>query len=227
VPDRFLQITGLIQPVSFTVDDANNVVFIAEKAGTIKVASSLNANTATLAADLSSRVYSEGDLGLTSVAHHGDYLYATYSVLNGTLANTCNSDLGECYAYGRLSRFPIAFSANRTVTIDTLHEEIVVDGRQNGTTRVCAQFQRNGIANVRKGPDGFLYLSLGVGARDDSREGTAPPVADIGQFAGNPCGTGGPWGGAFRAQDLLSYDGKILRVNPNTKESTIIAVGYV
>jgi hypothetical protein len=105
------------------------------------------------------------DLGLTSVAASEGHLYALYSVWNASYAGAvCQvspvapvdpAATPGCPAAGRLSRWPLA--ANGSIAGP---EEVLVDG----TGRVCTQFTTLGGDQVALGPDGYLYVSVGVGA---------------------------------------------------------------
>ena len=184
-------------------------VFVAEKAGVIKVYDSLSDPTPSVFADLSTEVYSFGDLGMTGLTLHPNfpatpYIYVTYehdAPIGGhapVYSDTCSAP-GECTASGRVSR-------------------LTVTGNTGGSEKVlvedwCQAYYSHAIQDVKFGPDGYLYVSGGDGARVN------PP--DHGQY-GNPCGDPTDEGGSLRAQDLrttgdpVSLDGSIIRIDPET-----------
>jgi len=229
-------ITGLSLPtmVRFAPDGR---VFVAEKGGRIKVFPSLVSPTPTVLVDLSSLVHNVNDKGLLGLALDPrwpthPYVYALYTLDRKpdgtpvTLADDCSGPpAAGCVVTARLSRFEVS-------PLSTLvgSEQVLIDGG----FRWCIQFQTHSIGTIAFGADGALYVGAGDGA---SYENT-----DYGQFGGsggvpvNPCGDPHPptdvgvapasaavgQGGALRSQDLLvtgdavSFDGAILRVDPDT-----------
>ena len=124
-----------------------------------------------------------------------------------------------------LSRLQISASNTLVGT-----EKVLIQGNW------CQQFPSHSVGTLAFGPDGALYVSAGDGA--------SFAVADYGQRGGhsgsptpkNPCGdppapVGGNQtppsaeGGALRSQDLrtmsdpVTYDGAILRLNPDTGQA--------
>jgi len=232
-------ITGLTLPtmVRFAPDGR---VFVAEKGGRIKVFPSLASPTPTLLVDLSPLVHNVNDKGLLGLALDPrwptrPYVYALYTLdqwPDGTpvaAPDTCSAPPAVgCVVTARLSRF-------RVSPLSTLvgGEQILIDAGY----RWCMQFSTHSIGTVAFGSDGALYVGAGDGA---SFENT-----DYGQFGGaagvpvNPCGDPDPptdvgvapasaavgQGGTLRSQDLLtpgdavSFDGTILRVDPDTGDA--------
>lgn len=161
-----------------------------------------------------------GDHGVTSLDYRDGYLYATYSALNPAFGNVC-ADRGQpdnrppsaiqgCTVYGRLSRWPVS---NGTVTGP---EQVLVG--ENSTMRVCAQFATGPIDYALVSSDGRRVLfSAGSGANTFT--------VDSGNMGSNPCGTGAAWGGAFRALDNRTLDGKLASYDLATGAITLIARG--
>jgi glucose/arabinose dehydrogenase/plastocyanin len=223
--------TGLNIPTGVVFADDGRV-FISEKHGLIKTYDSINDTTPTIAADLSTNVYSFSDRGLLGIEIHPDfpatpYLYALYTYdaeiggtaprwgTPGVLSDPCPTPPGPmtdgCVASARLSRL--------TVSGDTMTAEHVM------IEDWCGQSPSHTIGTVTFGPDGALYVGAGDGAKP----------TDWGQFGSplNPCGDppGGVGavlspptaeGGSFRSQDLrtpgdpVTLDGSIIRVDPIT-----------
>lgn len=217
-------LSGLTEPtvVRFASDGR---VFVAEKAGIVKVFDGLEDTTPEVLVDLTENTNSFRDHGLLGLALHPafltqPYLYVlyTYDGLPGGAApmwnDTCptppGTNIDGCVVDARLSRF-------RLVEGGVDPEEILIDGGW------CQQSPTHSIGTIEFGPDGALYVGAGDGA---SAFGV-----DYGQHGGslpetptplNPCGDPIAEGGALRSQDLLtpddpfSFDGTILRVDPDT-----------
>ncbi|MBV8950725.1 MAG: PQQ-dependent sugar dehydrogenase [Actinobacteria bacterium] len=200
-------------------------VFVAEKAGVVKVFDSISDTTPKIFADLRTEVYSAGDRGLLGLALDPNfptkpYVYVLYSrdaPLGGTppvFNDMCSDSTNGCVISARLARLKAAGDAM------TGSEEVLVDGW-------CQQFASHSIGTIAFGADGALYAGGGDGANwlytDYGQAGSPPnPCGDP------PVGVGGTQtaptaaGGALRAQSLLttanpvSLDGSIIRVNPDT-----------
>ena len=216
--------SGLTNPtaVRFAPDGR---VFVAEKSGRIKVFDSLSDPTATVWADLSTKVHDFWDRGLLGLALDPNfatrpYVYALYaydkapdSSQQPRWGDACATPPGPtddgCTITGRLSR--LSAGGVETVLIEDF----------------CQQYPSHSIGSLAFGADGALYVSAGDGASFN--------WADYGQDGSplNPCGdppagSGGTMtpptaeGGALRSQDIRTtgdptgLDGAILRVNPDT-----------
>jgi glucose/arabinose dehydrogenase len=229
-------IEGLNEPtaVQFAGDGR---VFIAEKAGRVKVFDDLADETPTLFADLRTQVYNANDRGLLGLALDPSfparpYVYVLYThdaPIGGDApvwgeagqdGDDCpdppGADSDGCVVSGRLSR----------LTADGDHasaEQVLVEDW-------CQQFSSHSVGDLRFDAGGALYASGGDGASFLS--------PDYGQFGfpqENPCGDPpggvggdqtppGAEGGALRSQDLLTpadptgLNGSIIRVDPDTGE---------
>ncbi len=215
-------LSGLSQPtaVAFAPDGH---VFVAEKAGLVKVYDSLSDTTATTFADLRTNVYDYHDRGLLGLAvdpqwPRRPYVYVgyTYDAVPGGTAprwnDACPDATNGCLATARVSKLV----SNASVTSST--EQPLITGW-------CQQFLSHSIGAVAFGRDGGLYVSGG--------EGASYTFADYGQ-AGNPCGDPpspagtnlsppSADGGALRAQSPRRdsnrprvLGGAILRIDPDT-----------
>jgi glucose/arabinose dehydrogenase len=219
-----VMISGLTDPsaVAFAPDGR---VFVAEKAGRIKVFDSLSDPTPAIWADFRNQVQDFWDRGFLGMALDPNfatrpYVYALYtydkapnSAQVPRWGDDCPTPPGPvaegCVVTGRLSRF--TNGGAETVLIEDF----------------CQQYPSHSIGSLAFGADGALYVSSGDGASYD--------WADYGEdgIPVNPCGdppggVGGVMtpptaeGGALRSQDIrtpadpTTLDGSILRVSPDT-----------
>ncbi|NUT34679.1 MAG: PKD domain-containing protein [Hamadaea sp.] len=209
--------SGLSQPVNLEFAPDGRI-FVAEKAGAIKIFDDLSDTTPTVFANLASPVHSQWDRGLLGMAlppnfPTSPYVYVLYAYgvpLSGGAAkdDSCTgvsggANGGNCVVSARLSRLQI--SGN----VMTGSEQVLINDW-------CQQFPSHSIGDLKFGPDGMLYASAGDGASFNA--------TDYGQFGSpvNPCGDPSNEGGALRSQDLRStadatgLDGGILRLDPAT-----------
>lgn len=209
-----VDIGGLNQPVAVEVLPDGRV-YIAEKTGTVKYAPSLEADGATTVLDISDRVASHNDHGLTTVAYTAGHLYALYTgVTPDTIDDSCETYLTSgCPIPGFVSRWPVTADGS-------LGPEEILRGGELGPGEFCMQYATHGMDNIEIAPNGNLVVSTGDGA------GVATG-ADVGQTPGpdgtpDPCGHGG----ALRPQSDDSPMGKVLELDPDTGDTVrILAKG--
>jgi glucose/arabinose dehydrogenase len=231
LPPGFQQSTafsGLTQPVAVRFA-ADGRVFVAEKAGIVKVFASRTATVPTVFADLRPQVYSAYDHGILGMTLDPafptkPYIYVLYTldapiggtppVWNDTCPTPPGAEIDGCVVSGRLSRLQ---AAGNTMTGS---EKVLVNDW-------CEQYSSHSMGTLVFGADGALYASAGDGAtftQTDYGQGGNPK---------NPCGdapvpVGGiqtpptAQGGSLRAQDLVTpgdpttLDGSVIRVDPAT-----------
>ncbi|MEU4694006.1 discoidin domain-containing protein [Actinoplanes sp. NPDC023714] len=193
-------------------------IFVAEKAGRIKVFDSIADTSPTVFADLSVNVHNQNDRGMLGLALHPSfptvpyvYVLYTYDAPPGQTAPVWNDNCGavgganggRCVVTGRLSRLMADGDVMTGAETVLLHDW-------------CQQYPSHSIGDLHFGPDGMLYLSAGDGASYN--------VVDYGQLGNpvNPCGDPASQGGALRSQDVRTatdptgLDGAILRLDPMT-----------
>ena len=236
LPSDFQQTTvieGLDEPTALQFS-ADGRVFVAEKAGIIKVYDGIGDESPQEFADLRTKIYDAGDRGLLGLALDPEfparpYVYVLYShdaPIGGTApfwgeedeeGDDCPDppglDTHGCVISGRLSRLTAA--GNQASSEQVLIEDW------------CQQFPSHSIGDLQFDADGMLYASGGDGASYSER--------DYGQFGEplNPCGdppagVGGIMtppsaeGGALRSQDVRTptdpagLDGTVIRIDPDT-----------
>ncbi|HEX5689401.1 MAG TPA: PQQ-dependent sugar dehydrogenase, partial [Roseiflexaceae bacterium] len=235
--------TGLKNPSDMAFADDGRV-FVAEKAGLIKVYENLNDTTPAIFADLQTNVYKgPNDHGLLAIALDPQftasrpYIYTLYTYdapIGGTAPrwnDVCPDPPGSgtngCVVSGRLSRLQ---ASGDTMTGD---EQVLIEAW-------CQQFTSHSIGALAFGADGALYASAGEGANtsagDYGQRGVVGIVngKDYSPYPLNPCGDppapiGGTQsaptarGGALRSQSLRRpageprlLNGTIIRVNPDS-----------
>ncbi|MCI0543676.1 MAG: PQQ-dependent sugar dehydrogenase, partial [Actinobacteria bacterium] len=204
--------TGLDYPTNLEFAP-NGRVFIAEKDGVIRTASSIGGPLSVFA-DLQDRVHNFWDRGLLGLAVHPDFpdtphVYVVYAygvplpVSGGpeqSYGDSCPTPPGPttdgCVVSARLSRITTNPTGDQMVS-----ETVLINDW-------CQQFPSHSIGDVQFGPDGALYVSAGDGA--------SFTVVDYGQLGGSlqntpppphPCGGPTVEGGAQRAQALRTDGG--------------------
>src|SRR5262249_18221453 len=155
--------TGLKNPTDFQFA-ADGRIFVAEKAGTIKVFDSLTDTTPTIFADLSAEVYKgPNDHGILGLALDPSfptkpYVYVLYTY-DAPIAGTAprwndvcpdppGTNTNGCVVSGRLSRLQAAGD------LMTGNEQVLIEAW-------CQQFTSHSIGTVAFGADGALYASAG------------------------------------------------------------------
>jgi glucose/arabinose dehydrogenase/PKD repeat protein len=226
--------SGLTEPTALQFAPDGRV-FVAEKSGLVKVFDGLSDTTATVFADLRTKVHNFWDRGLLGLALHPDFpttpyvyvLYAYDAAIGGTAprwgtvgatSDPCPDPPGAttdgCVVSGRLSR--LQASGN----VMTGSEQVLIEDW-------CQQYPSHSMGALAFGADGALYVSGGDGSSFD--------FVDYGQDGNplNPCGdppvgVGGVQspptaeGGSLRTQSLRRVNGPvvlggtILRVDPAT-----------
>ena len=230
LPDGFQEtvvFSGLSQPIAarFAPDGR---IFVAEKSGIIKVFDNLSDPTPDVFADLRTNVYNGWDRGLLGLAIHPDfpntpYIYVLYTFdadVGGTppkWGDTCPDPPGYtghgCTVSGRLSLLEMDIATNQM----TGEEQVLIEAWEQ-------QFPSHSIGDLHFGTDGALYVSAGDGASFNFVD-YGQDITHGGEIKGNPFDDPVNEGGALRSQDLqtdadpVSYDGTILRVDPQTGEA--------
>ena len=228
-------LSGLQSPtaVAFASDGR---VFVAEKAGIVKVFEGLGDTTPTVFADLRTEVNDYWERGLLGLALDPafparPYVYVLYTrdaPLGGTAptwgqpgteGDPCPDAFNGCLVSGRLARLE-ADHADHSVWTGRM--DVLIDDWPT-------QFDSHSIGALAFGPDGALYASGGDGGGwqfvDYGQRGS--PLNPIGD---PPAGVGGVMtpptaeGGALRAQDLrtggdpVGLSGAVIRIDPATGE---------
>lgn len=151
-------------------------------------------------------VLNVGDLGLMSIAVDPQFAANRYIYLLYNVDPDSNGVDTDANSFGRLVRYRMSTSDSNVVLENTRTILMGTDWRSGPLTAS----QSHSVGALRWGEDGSLLVSVGEGAESNQMdpggldstafgEGVADPAQDI---------------GAFRAQDLESLSGKILRLDP-------------
>jgi glucose/arabinose dehydrogenase len=185
-------------------------IFIAEKAGLIKVFDGIADTQPSVFADLRTEVDDSGDRGVIGLALAPDFpgtpeVYVAYMHARPPPGSPSDEDPcqgGEvtdpCVAVGRVSRFVVQPGGRAGP------EEVLLEGW-------CQKYREHTIDELVFGPDGALYVSAGDGASQF--------FLDHGQNDDSACDDPPDEAGALRAQDLgygndpVGLDGTVVRVD--------------
>ncbi len=212
LPDCFsieTAVSGLDLPVDMAFDDSGRI-FVAEKAGVVRIVD----NGTVLGQpfiDLRDEVNNVHDRGLLGIALDPDFdtqpwVYLLYVVE----PDPDDPDTtGSIPTFGRLVRYR-GDNATGGLTADLSSRQVLIGDTPADGFIHC--FRTHAVGALRFGHDGSLFVSLGDGAHfvfvdagmetpDCFDPSLFDPIHDI---------------GAFRAQNLTSLAGKILRIDPVT-----------
>ena len=192
----------LTQPtsVAFAPDGR---VFVAEKAGTIKVFDAIRDTAPTIFADLRSEVDDVWERGLLGIALDPAFPTRPYVYVSYTHDGAACAEGSTCTSTGRVSRL-------------TAHDDVMTAGEKVLVEDWCQQFPSHSMGAPVFGPNGTLYVAGGEGAGfafvDHGQRGDPP----------NPCGDPVLEGGALRSQDVRTsgdatgLSGTVIRISPAT-----------
>lgn len=192
------QLTGFDTPLGLTAA-ADGRIFVWQKSGKVYV---IQNGQRSLFADITPLVGDVGDHGLLSVALHpsfttNGYIYFYYTVWPPSGQNTMDS-----WTYSRIVRY----HANGN-TVDMNSAKILLGKTQADGIPACSSTHTAGT--LLFGHDGMLYASHGDGARFEFTDyGNDQQCGDLFGAIQNV--------GAYRAQDLNTLAGKIIRIDPST-----------
>src|SRR5262245_13655446 len=209
----------------------DGTLFIVQKTGQVRVVKASGALQSQNFIDLGAEVNNDHDRGLLGFALHPGfvpdlgptswvYLLYTVSPIPGQDLNYNENDM---YSFSRLTRYR-AKAQSGAIVADLATREVLI-GHQNADGTVP-----DGIASLHHshsngalvfGADGSLLLAAGDGAHYDFADFGGNDDAGFDDFIHPVTGLHGPIpavqdSGAFRAQDVRSLAGKVLRVDPAT-----------
>lgn len=207
-------------------------MFVGEWMGRVKVFSSVEDTTPTLAVDVTTEVHSFGDRGMLGMkldpqfgteGHNFIYLGYAYDQAMGSATapkaefpdnggDFCKNEAPwtDCLISGRVVRVEL------DPTTGVASAGAVEPPQQELVRSWCQQFNSHSMGDLEFDSTGALLISAGEGANY--------ATADYGQFE-NPCGDPLNAGGSLRSQDVRSdgdqtdYSGSVIRVDPATGDA--------
>ncbi|GAA0598668.1 sugar dehydrogenase [Kribbella sandramycini] len=232
---------GLTNPTN-VVFSPDGRVFVAEKSGLIKVFDSLDDTSASVFADLRTKVHNFWDRGLLGLALHPGfpadprvYVLYTHDALIGAQApkwGTANASDDPCPSPPGPTSDGCQVSARLSVLTSTgsaVAEQVLIEDW-------CQVYPSHSIGSIEFGPDGMLYAGGGDGASFTFTDYGQDGYPDSDATPDNACADGTApvgaqltpptaEGGALRSQDLrtsgdpVTLDGSIIRINPDTGQA--------
>jgi len=227
-------ISGLNRPTDVEIAP-NGRIFVAERSGIVKTYSSIADTSATVAADLRTKVHHFSARGLMSLAIDPafptqPYIYAYYN-LDATIGGTPPLYGTAGQTYDNCAKAPGGLEENciAAVRISRLqiNGEVMTGAEQVLVEDYCHQYPVHSGGGLEFGADGYLYAS--------GSDGSTARLWDWGQTGtpANPCGDppGGVGsllspptseGGRLRSQDLRTpadptgLNGSLIRIDPAT-----------
>ncbi|WP_018613415.1 PQQ-dependent sugar dehydrogenase, partial [Segetibacter koreensis] len=209
------------QAVGLTFSASGNQMFVWEKAGKVWVVEN---NKKSLLIDISEEVGNWNDFGLLGFALHpqfetNGYFYLLYVVDRhhlmhygtSTYSSTTNEYLNA--TIGRLTRYT-ATKMTTGYSVDLNSRKVLIGSTRS--TGIPVLYKSHGVGSVVFGTDGTLLISAGDGASYVSNDGGSATETYYSQALTDGIITSQENVGAFRAQLLESYNGKILRIDPET-----------
>ncbi|MEP6594360.1 MAG: LamG-like jellyroll fold domain-containing protein [Ginsengibacter sp.] len=209
------------QAVGLTFNQSGTQMFVWERGGKIWVVEN---NIKTLFLDISAEVGGYRDLGLLGFALHpqfetNGYFYLFYTVdrhhllYYGTPSYSATTNEYNNATIGRLTRF----TATKTPTgynVDTLTRKVLIGATKSTGIPVVYEFHH--VGGLVFGTDGTLLIGTGDGATSALTDTGSASGTYYAQALNDGIITSQENVGAFRSQLLESYNGKILRIDPET-----------
>jgi len=158
--------------------------------------------------DISAQVLDNDDRGLLGIAVDPDYVNNHFVYLMHTVDPDSNGVDDNDDAFGRLARYQVSATDSETVVPGSRTILLGVTWRQGPPSGSLSHT----IGSLRWGADGSLLVSAGEGAQFDYMDSGGHDPGMFGPQKTNPVDDIG----AFRAQDVGSLGGKILRIDPAT-----------
>ncbi|KAA5538626.1 PQQ-dependent sugar dehydrogenase, partial [Adhaeribacter rhizoryzae] len=211
------------EAVGLAFNKIGNQMFVWERTGRVFIVEN---NQRQVLLDIRDEVAGYWDMGLLGFALHPNfdtngYFYLLYNVDRHHLlhhgSSTYNPSTNEYYnaSIGRLTRYT-ATKTSTGYTVNLASRKVLIGATK--TTGIPTTHISHGVGSLVFGTDGTLLVSTGDGA------GANPDAIDTGSASETYYQQALNDGiireqenvGAFRSQILESYNGKILRIDPET-----------
>lgn len=209
----------------------NGTMFLILKTGVVRVLDPAGAVQAANFIDLRSEVNNDHDRGMLGIALNPGFVAdggpTSWVYLLYTVTPTPPSDNSfngnQQYSFSRLTRYRAVTNAG-LVQADAASRQVLLGNQlADGSVPDCIASLHNSHSNgsLQFADDGTLLLTTGDGAHYDFQDNGGADNAGFDTFTHPTTGKKGPTPkvqdeGAFRAQDLRSLAGKVLRLDPET-----------
>ncbi|MEM7306965.1 MAG: PQQ-dependent sugar dehydrogenase [Planctomycetota bacterium] len=183
--------------------------------------------------DLSDEVNDFGDRGLLGIALHPGYVpdggptswvYLLYTV-SPVPGQDLDFDEDDKYSFSRLTRYRSTTTGGLLLGMQGTREVLLGNQLADGSVpdAIASLHTSHSNGSLVFGADGSLLVAVGDGAHFDTVDTGGIDVPGFDDWTHPETGLRGPTpvvqdSGAFRAQDLRSLAGKILRIDPETGE---------
>lgn len=209
------------EAVGITFGKTGSQMFVWERSGRVWV---MENDQKKLLIDISEEVGGWHDLGLLGFALHpqfesNGYFYLLYTVDRHHLLNygtsSYSATTNEYYeaTIGRLTRYTAAKSTNG-YSVNKASRKILIGATKS--TGVPSLWKSHHVGSLVFGTDGTLLIATGDGSSAASNDAGSAADSYYAQALADGIIKSQETVGAFRSQLLESYNGKILRINPET-----------
>lgn len=185
----------------------------------------------TFVLDLDHEITSTGDRGLLGLAAHPgwvpdggatSWIYLVYTVSPVPGEDPVYND-NDKFAFGRLTRYRTDTVGGDVVALPGTRQVLLGNQLPDGSVpdAIATLFHSHNVGSLFFGEDGTLLMSTGEGAHANQADTGGVDAGGFQDFTHPKTGLKGPMAveqdsGVFRAQDMRSLAGKILRLDPAT-----------
>ena len=207
---------------------SNGTMFVIEQRGTVRVHDGTTQQAVPFI-NLAAEVNKDGDRGLLGIALHPGFVPdggpTSWVYFQYTVSPVPGQDMGynedDRYSFSRLTRYRAVTNGTDIVADPASRQVLLGHKLANGVVPdgIASCHNSHASGAMAFADDGSLLVTNGDGAHYDFRDtGDADPAC-FASFVHPITGQHGPMkdyenSGAFRAQDLRSLSGKLLRINP-------------
>jgi glucose/arabinose dehydrogenase len=216
-------------PVDLVFRD-NGDLFVAEKRGVVRLLRGGIAQSQPVF-DLAAEINANADRGLLAIVLHPDFvpdggphswIYACYT-LSPIFGQNPEFDFDQQYSHTVLARMPIETVGENLVADESRLQVLMGQRLPDGTVpdAIASLHTSHAIGSLVFGEDGTLLLSHGDGSHHNFTDPGGFDAPGFDTFVHPVTGLRGQVAidqdsGSFRAMDLRSHAGKILRLDPET-----------
>ena len=232
LPDGFqaIALSGTLSTPTGLAFAPDGKIFIIEHAGTVRVHDGTTQQAVPFI-DLTDEVNQDGDRGLLGIALHPGFVPnggpTSWVYFQYTVSPVPGMDLGynenNRYSFSRLTRYRAVTSGTNIVAALATRQVLLGHKRADGVVPdgIASCHNSHASGAIAFADDGSLLLTNGDGAHYDFRDAGGQDAACFAKFVHPITGQRGPMrqyenSGSYRALDLRSLAGKLLRIDPET-----------